>query len=673
MKSVLACRDKFPFFVLAFLLLIAVSSARAEWTLVGPFGGDVRSLTADPQEPDRLYLGTRTGQIFVSQDAGRSWNRLITMNAPPDWVVDSLVIDPSNPAILYAGMWSVNAEAGGIYKSTDGGASWKELDAMRGESIRALVMAPSSSKTLVAGSLQGVFRSDDEGATWRRISPVGHPEIRNVHSVAIDPQRPDIIYVGTWHLPWKTVDGGAHWTSIKKGIIDDSDVFSIIIDPKNPRTLYLSACSGIYRTDSSGEQWRKIQGIPYSSRRTRVMAMDPRDSSTVYAGTTEGLWRTRNGGASWTRLTNPTWIINDIVIGSKNPTHVYLGMDHSGVVESRDDGASFQAANQGFAQRQVSSVIADPAHQGRFYAALMGDGQFGSVLVTDDNGANWRNTAPGLENRDVLSLLVLTEPKWKLLAATPEGIYEYSQEQASWRMSNVQLGASAKGVAPKHTSVWELYQRSSGDTIYAASSAGLLASKDGITWTRLPLNVSGSGISTVAAGGDDGKVIITAGSAGLSISRDGGQSWGALHVDGDSHFFGHKVTSDHARPNVFYVAGSTGLYRSTDAGRTWKKFGHGLPYSIVREVMVSPNNPSHVLVASSAGIFESTDGGAYYTRIDVSPAMENLPIQLLAAHPLSSLPILAGSSHNGLFQYNGKEPAQPSLASAADKQPDTNP
>lgn len=666
MKSILASLGKFFIFALCFFFLngFRTISLRAEWTLIGPFGGDVRSLTADPQKPDRLYLGTRMGQVFASQDAGRSWNRLTGINAPPDWVVDSLIVDPSDPAILYAGMWSVNAEAGGIYKSTDGGASWKELEGMRDQSVRALAMAPGSPKVLVAGSLQGVFRTDDAGATWRRISPVGHAEIRNVESVAIDPQRPDMIYIGTWHLPWKTVDGGAHWSSIKKGIVDDSDVFSIIIDPRDPRTLYLSACSGIYRTDSSGEQWRKIQGIPYSSRRTRVMAMDPRDSSTVYAGTTEGLWRTKNGGTSWTRLTNPTWIINDVVIDARNSTHLYLGMDQSGVVETQDDGVSFRTANQGFAQRQVSSVIADPTRPGRFYTGLMGDGQFGSVLVTDDNGANWNNTGPGLESRDVLTLLLLTQPKWKLLAGAPDGIYEYSQEDPSWRnKSRIQLTASGKDAAPSRVSVWELYQRKSAERIYATSSAGLLASEDGMVWTRVPLNVSGPGIATVATGGEDSKVIIAAGSAGLSISRDGGQTWGELHVDGDAHFRSYKVTSDPARPNVFYVAGTTGLYRSTNAGRTWEKFGHGLPYSIVREVMVSPNNPSHVLVASSAGIFESTDGGAYYTRINVSRAMENLPIQLLAAHPLSGLPILAGSPYNGLFQYDGKEHAQPSLAS----------
>ena len=82
------------------------------------------------------------------------------------------------------------------------------------------------------GALDGVFRSRDGGETWERISPENHAEIKNIESLAIDPQNPDIVYAGTWHLPWKTEDGGKNWHSISKGIAFDSDMFSIIVDPQ---------------------------------------------------------------------------------------------------------------------------------------------------------------------------------------------------------------------------------------------------------------------------------------------------------------------------------------------------------------------------------------------------------------------------------------------------------
>ena len=80
-----------------------------------------------------------------------------------------------------------------------------------------------------------------------------------MRSIPVDPQ---VIYAGTWHLPWKTTDGGAHWKNMKQGIIDDSDVFSIMVDPKQPQVVYASACSGIYKSeDARREVYRRCRGF----------------------------------------------------------------------------------------------------------------------------------------------------------------------------------------------------------------------------------------------------------------------------------------------------------------------------------------------------------------------------------------------------------------------------
>ena len=101
-----------------------------------------------------------------------------------------------------------------------------------------------------------------------------------------------MVYAGTWHLPWKTTDGGKTWHNIKQGLIVDSDVFSIIVDPEHAHIVYLSACSGIYKSENAGILFRKIQGIPSEARRTRSLMQDPEKRDVVYAGTTEGLYKT---------------------------------------------------------------------------------------------------------------------------------------------------------------------------------------------------------------------------------------------------------------------------------------------------------------------------------------------------------------------------------------------
>ena len=154
---------------------------------------------------------------------------------------------------------------------------------------------------------------------------------------------PDIIYAGTWHLPWKTTDGGKNWHNIKKGVIDDSDVFSIIVDPTQPKIVFASACSGIYKSENAAELFKKIQGIPSTARRTRVLKQDPANHDVVYAGTTEGLYKTLDGGKSFQRMTGPDVIVNDVFVDPQDSNHVLVAADRGGVLMSQDAAASFVA------------------------------------------------------------------------------------------------------------------------------------------------------------------------------------------------------------------------------------------------------------------------------------------------------------------------------------------
>ena len=203
------------------------ASSQDSWQPIGPFGGDARSLTADPSDFHRLFAGTSNSQIYFSSDGGRQWSRLSELSSRTDLIVGHILVHPGDRNTMYASAYTTNdGDGGGVFRSTNAGKTWKDLPDIFGQSVRALAMAPGDPQTLVAGTLEGVFRSSDAGDHWQRISPEHHAEIRNVESVAIDPSDTRVIYAGTWHLPWKTSDGGATWYSIKAGIIDDSDVFT---------------------------------------------------------------------------------------------------------------------------------------------------------------------------------------------------------------------------------------------------------------------------------------------------------------------------------------------------------------------------------------------------------------------------------------------------------------
>jgi hypothetical protein len=176
------------------LFLLAATAARAQtWRPLGPPGGDVRSLAADPSRPGRIFLGTADGHIFGSEDSGLHWILLGRVSARLDAVITAIVIDPSDTKVLFASAWTRDSAAGGgVFRSVDGGRSWRDAG-LSGQAVRALAMAPSDSNVLVAGTLDGAYRSLDGSKSWERISPEHHEELRNFDSLAIDPRDPRTI------------------------------------------------------------------------------------------------------------------------------------------------------------------------------------------------------------------------------------------------------------------------------------------------------------------------------------------------------------------------------------------------------------------------------------------------------------------------------------------------
>jgi len=143
--------------LMAVVLLCTATLWAGQWTALGPDGGDVRSLTYDPQNPDHIFLGTSTGTLFVSNDGGHNWARFAHLGNSEDYVIDHIAMDPQNPQKMYAAVWSVeNQQTGDLFYSQDGGKNWDVTPDMHGKSIRAMTISVSDSRVLVAGALDGV-------------------------------------------------------------------------------------------------------------------------------------------------------------------------------------------------------------------------------------------------------------------------------------------------------------------------------------------------------------------------------------------------------------------------------------------------------------------------------------------------------------------------------------
>ncbi len=642
------------------VLLCAVllsPAALAQWKFVGPEGGDVRALTYDPHNPDRILLGTSSGLLFLSENNGASWTQFAHLGPGDHYVLDNIAFDPNNSKVIYVAAWSVDEQNNGdLFRSKDGGKSWQLIQAMRGRSIRAFAIADSNPKILTAGALEGVFRSFDGGDTWQQISPVGHPDIKNIESIAVDRKDSNIIYAGTWHLPWKTTDGGKTWSNIKQGVIDDSDVFSIIIDFNNASNVYASACSGIYKSENAGTLFHKVQGIPKTARRTRVLQQDPVSANTVYAGTTEGLWKTVDGGKTFKLITPPNYIVNDVLIDPRNPMHVLVATDRSGVMLSTDGGQTFRASNTGYSHRQVSSVVVDRKDPSTAYAAVLNDKEFGGVFVTHNAGNSWIQESTGLFGRDVFHMAQADDGT--IVAGTNGGIFLFSPKTHNWRPANTVM--TEKPAPPKYRVgkviaskiAGPTYIKSelnarvtridiSGDRWLATTTKGVYISRDhGNTWKGGPV----LGETEFVGAHSFGNTITAATTRRLVVSTDDGKTWNATNMPA---YVSVIYSMTYAPDGTLWLGTREGAFRSTD-GRNWTHALEGLPPKGVREISVD-NSGGRLLatVVDSSVVYESRDAGRNWKKLP------DTGLYLRGAYNLQGRLVVA-TAYNGLMLLDTK-------------------
>jgi photosystem II stability/assembly factor-like uncharacterized protein len=612
--------------IIPLVLFLLLPAWAQQWTPIGPDGGDVRSLSRDPFTAHRILLSTSAGQIYESLDEGANWTRFAKLGEGNDYVLDRVVFHPTKAGVIYVAAWSVENTNGDVFRSEDSGKKWTILKGMHGKSIRGFAMSKSNPDVLVAGALDGVYRSDDGGTDWKLISPENHPDIRNIQSVAIDPRDPDTIYVGTWHLPWKTTDGGKTWTNMKNGIVDDSDVFSIIIDPVIPSTVYASACSGIYKSDSSGGSFRKVQGMPFSARRTRVLMQDPVHRNVVYAGTTEGLWKTVDSGTTWKRMTGGNIIVNDVLVDAAESSHVMIATDRSGVLDSTDSAETFKTSNRGFAHRQVATLLMDKDDSSTFYAGLINDKEFGGIFVTHDSGGSWNQMNAGLDGRDVFVLRQTA--KGALIAGTNGGVMAYREEKDSgarwvpmnsiiniYEVTTKQTAKTKKPVIVRKTEKSTLNARVNDLQLrpgkwFAATSAGIFISNDeGRSWHGGPVENERDFVAVKSSE----QITMAAARKALFTSTDGGNSWTQVAIPPVVASIADVAFDDH---NNLFIAAREGAYKSEDGGLTWEHL-KWLPVNHLASM--SYDEEGHRLLVTShrsTGVFESPDSGRTWKKVD---------------------------------------------------------
>lgn len=635
-----------------------------DWRVNGPPGGDVRSLVVDPKNPDRFYLGTLDAQLYTSADGGKNWELLYNFNKPKLFV-DHIIVDPRDSKTLYVAAHR-HKEAGGFFKSTDGGHKWRESPELKAEALHSLSQSDSNPNVLITGTFNGIFRSDNSGDSWTQLPTYNTPGLVHVESLAIDPRTSNTIYAGTWYLPYKTTDGGQTWKSIKNGIIDDSDIFAIDIDPRDPNHVIASACSGIYETSNGGDSWTKVQGIPSQSRRTRAIVQHPSIAGLVFAGTTEGFWRSERGGKadSWMVTTSRQLEINSITIHPSRPQTIYIGTNNYGVMVSHDGGKNFLPTNGGYSGRFANVLLVDRETPSRIYAATINTTTGGGFLfVSTDNGETWRPSMRSMPNRLITYAMLQDASDANLIyLGTNLGVYRSLDRGASW--------------APVWTAKPTTSKRRAGKKKTAASSTPTAIAKPNDTIRRAQQALNAAGYSVGVPDGRAGKQTISAvkkyqaarhlpvngkldditlKSLGIAASVGGSDSAAETVVLSDAVNALVQTADVETQRPVFLAATNLGLFRSLDPTQGWQKLPYGSNFDNRTScISVDPKHPETIFVGTAAsGVLVSRDGGKSWQRATGVPT--EAPVNTITQDLQRSNYIYVGTKQSFYMSRDGGE------------------
>lgn len=685
------------------------TSSSTRWAVIGPNGGDVRSVEIDPRDKDKIYISTMDGQIHVSNDAGKTWQMLVSFEKP-QLVLDQLLVDSRDSNIIYTSGHRGKLP-GGFFKTTDGGKTWKEAKDLRNEAIHAMTQAAHNPDTLFVGTKNGIYMSENSGDDWKRIESETMP--LDINSMAVDPRNTSTIYAGTTWRPYKSTDSGKSWRLIKNGLIDDSDVFAITINSKDNDHLIASACSGIYESFNGGEKWSKIQGIPSTSRRTRDIVQHPSIPGTVYAATTQGFWMSTNGGKSWAMTTSRTMEVNSIAVHPDEPKRVFIGTNNFGILVSNDGGRNFVPTNDNFTSRFTYSVTPDLTERNRLYATTQNTSTSGGFFFfSTDGGVTWTQ-ARGLDiNRNSLFAVLQdrVDPN-KMYLGTNTGLFQSVDRGVSWtpvtgpkpvKKAPVKKTPAKRGkvavkakTAPKPETVIDqtgqelvpvltekinVLVRTEDDRngILAGTDSGLYRTYDlAKGWEKITFGegINSSVYAITASSLIPGTIWVGTATSGVVVSRDNGETWEKIGGAPEKVPVS-SIVIDPKRPNYIYVGTIHTLYLSRDGGRTWIRRGGNLPLGNYTSILIDPRNSDEVLVSSAlendGGVFYSKDAGMNWKRVDSKELkLPSRRVWMMAFDPGDADRIFAGSHSSGVYVINRNvdraDTGQASTASTSNK------
>ncbi len=391
---------------------------------IGPalMSGRIGDFAVHPRRPQEYFAAVCSGGVWKTTNAGTTWTPVF--DGEGSYSIGCLTLDPGNPSVVWVGTGENNSQRSvsfgdGVYKSVDGGKSWKNVGLRASEHIGMITIDPTDTDTVFvaaqgplwrSGGDRGLYRTRDGGETWERVLDIS--DDTGVNEVHMDPRDPEVLYASTyqrrrrvWTLinggpesdVYKSTDGGDTWRTVRGLPGGDKGRIGLDISPVDPDVLYaiVEAAednSGFYRSTDRGETWQKRSGHRTTSPQYyNEIVADPHDVNRVYALDTI-LHVSEDGGATFSAVPRRNRHVDDhaLWIDPRDADHLLVGSD-GGVYESYDRGANWDyKANLPITQfYRVAVDNAEP-----FYNV------YGGTQDNNTQGGPSRTTGSGIINAD---------------------------------------------------------------------------------------------------------------------------------------------------------------------------------------------------------------------------------------------------------------------------------
>ncbi|MEJ2583903.1 MAG: glycosyl hydrolase [Robiginitalea sp.] len=727
---------------------IAKATAGLEFRGIGPavMGGRIADIAVNPKNPSTWYVAVGSGGVWKTTNRGTSWQPVFEDQS--SYSVGSVTIDPNNTDVIWIGTGeNVSGRhvgwGDGVYRSADGGETWKAMGLSTSEHIGKILVDPRNSNVVFvaaegplwsSGGERGLYRTTDGGETWELALEID--ENTGVTDVEFDPSNPDVLYAAayqrrrhTWSLLgggphsgiYKSTDGGASWRRITTGLPKgDMGKIGLAVTPANPEVVYATieadaSEKGFYRSLDRGESWEKrneyisggtgphyyqeIEASPVDpdlvyqmdvflhvtrdGGRTfdylgtgrekhsdnHALWIDPDDGAHLIAGTDAGLYESYDQGTTWRHFPNlPISQFYKLSLDTTEPFYnimggaqdlgtligpsrtlntegirnqdwfVPLGADgYDAAFDPEDPNTAYMEIQEGLLHRYDrrseevlniqpqpgpedpperwnwdSPVLVSPHNRNRLY--------YGSQRLwrSDDRGNSWTPVSPDLTTNTNRYELEMIGRVWSV-----DALYDTGAMSKYATLTNISESPLSEGL---------LYVGSDDGRIQVSEDGGQTWRNGG----KLPEVPERSFINDVEASPHDVNTVFAAADAHkvgdfhpyLFVSRDRGRSWRSITGDLPQNTIVWVIKQDHINPDLWFIGTEFGLYFSLNQGKNWIALEAGVPTIPFRDIELHQRDDD--LVGASFG-------RGFYILDDYSPLRELGAVVKAGANTLFSV------------------------------------